>query len=47
MDDDLQAFFRWCEEDEARRMQWLRQVAEERIDWDKLLASVPACGDID
>jgi hypothetical protein len=47
IDDDLQAFFEWCVEDERRTMEWLRQVAEEDVTfWDDVLASVPTCGDI-
>ena len=46
MDDDLQAFFRWCEEDEIRTQQWLRQVAEEDESFWAELLSVPTGGDI-
>ena len=47
MDEDLQAFFRWCEEEEIRMQEWLNQVAEEdSIFWEQLL-SVPVGGDIE
>ena len=44
MDDQLQAFFEWCERDEQNTMNWLRRIAEEEIDWDSLL-NVPTVGD--
>lgn len=46
MDEDLKAFFRWCEEEEARTTQWLQRVTEEETDWDTLLNSDPIAGDI-
>ena len=46
MDDELQAFFERCEREDQETMEWLRQVAEEEIDWNALLSSVPTAGDI-
>ena len=45
IDDELQAYFLWLEQDEIRMRQWLRQVAEEKTDWSPLLSD-PTAWDI-
>lgn len=44
MDNELQAFFEWCEKDQAETMMWLRHIADDESDWNSLL-NVPTIGD--